>query len=95
MIGGAFRFYSVLGTHLSCITCRVADTVVLTHALPSTTLEMEMGTRQEVLEKPTSKADHLRMLQDLNGNVCEVVTGMTLGERVRFLERPGSNGIQP
>ncbi|KAH0832890.1 Maf Ham1 [Lanmaoa asiatica] len=58
-----------------------ADTVVFTHALPSTTLEMELGTRQELLEKPLSKADHLRMLQDLNGNVCEVVTGVSLGER--------------
>ncbi|KAG9314818.1 Maf Ham1 [Chiua virens] len=55
-----------------------ADTVVFTHALPSTTLEMELGTRQELLEKPTSKADHVRMLQDLNGNVCEVVTGVSL-----------------
>ncbi|KIJ62964.1 hypothetical protein HYDPIDRAFT_93440 [Hydnomerulius pinastri MD-312] len=55
-----------------------ADTVVFTHALPSTTLEMEMGTRQELLEKPVSKADNLRMLQDLNGSVCEVVTGVSL-----------------
>ncbi|KAN0093283.1 Inosine triphosphate pyrophosphatase-like protein [Tylopilus felleus] len=55
-----------------------ADTVVLTHALPSTALEMELGTRQELLEKPISKEDHLRMLQDLNGNVCEVVTGVSL-----------------
>ncbi|KIK90723.1 hypothetical protein PAXRUDRAFT_831462 [Paxillus rubicundulus Ve08.2h10] len=55
-----------------------ADTVVLTHALPSTTLEMETGTRQELLEKPTSKEDNLRMLQDLNGSVCEVVTGVSL-----------------
>lgn len=62
-------------------TSHTADTVVFTHALPSTTLEMELGTRQELLEKPCSKADHLRMLQDLNGNVCEVVTGVSLGER--------------
>jgi len=55
-----------------------ADTVVFTHALPSTTLEMALGTRQELLEKPISKADHVRMLQDLNGNVCEVVTGVSL-----------------
>lgn len=53
---------------------------MFTHALPSTTLEMALGTRQELLEKPLSKADHLRMLQDLNGNVCEVVTGVSLGE---------------
>jgi len=55
-----------------------ADTVVFTHALPSTTLEMELGTRQELLEKPASKEDNLRMLQDLNGSVCEVVTGVSL-----------------
>ncbi|KIO09550.1 hypothetical protein M404DRAFT_131877 [Pisolithus tinctorius Marx 270] len=46
-----------------------ADTVVFTHALPATTLEMETGTRQELLEKPTSKVDNLRMLLDLNGSV--------------------------
>ncbi|KIJ14349.1 hypothetical protein PAXINDRAFT_115991 [Paxillus involutus ATCC 200175] len=55
-----------------------ADTVVFTHALPSTTVEMETGTRQELLEKPTSKEDNLRMLQDLNWSVCEVVTGVFL-----------------
>jgi septum formation protein len=38
------------------------------------------GTRQELLEKPTSKEDNLRMLLDLNGGVCEVVTGVTVGE---------------
>ncbi|KAI6044847.1 Maf Ham1 [Pisolithus marmoratus] len=55
-----------------------ADTVVFTHALPATTLEMETGTRQELLEKPTSKTDNLRMLLDLNGGVCEVVSGVSL-----------------
>ncbi|EIW83562.1 Maf Ham1 [Coniophora puteana RWD-64-598 SS2] len=55
-----------------------ADTVVFTHAMPSTTLEMELGVRQELLEKPSSKQDNLRMLLDLNGGVCEVVTGVSL-----------------
>ena len=54
---------------------------------------MELGTRQELLEKPRSKADHLRMLQDLNGSVCEVVTGVSLGEsfgvRPRTVYRTG------
>ncbi len=36
--------------------------------------------KQELLEKPADKADNLRMLLDLNGNVCEVVTGVTVGE---------------
>jgi len=58
-----------------------ADTVVLTH--------IETGgfggdssllpqSRPDILEKPTSKDDNLRMLLDLNGGVCEVVTGVTL-----------------
>lgn len=34
---------------------------------------------QELLEKPTSKEDNLRMLLDLNGGVCEVVTGLVVG----------------
>ncbi|KAG2147718.1 Maf Ham1 [Suillus bovinus] len=55
-----------------------ADTVVFTHALPSTTIEMETGVRQELLEKPSSKEDNMRMLMDLNGSVCEVVTGVSL-----------------
>ncbi|CAK5270316.1 unnamed protein product [Mycena citricolor] len=58
-----------------------ADTVVLTHALPSTTqtsYSMLPGARQELLEKPTSKPDNYRMLLDLNGGVCEVVTGVVL-----------------
>lgn len=60
----------------------VADTVVLTHAQPSTTqvdYSVLPAVRQELLEKPTSKADNLRMLLDLNGGVCEVVTGVTVG----------------
>ncbi|OAX41899.1 Maf Ham1 [Rhizopogon vinicolor AM-OR11-026] len=59
-----------------------ADTVVFTHALPSTTMEMETGVRQELLEKPSSKEDNLRMLLDLNGGVCEVVTGVSLGAKI-------------
>ncbi|KAL4062171.1 inosine triphosphate pyrophosphatase-like protein [Scleroderma yunnanense] len=56
-----------------------ADTVVLTHTLPATTLEeVGMQTHPELLEKPISKDDNLRMLLDLNGNVCEVVTGVSL-----------------
>jgi len=58
-----------------------ADTVVLTHAQPISTdvAYSELpGVHQELLEKPESKADNLRMLQDLNGSVCEVVTGVSL-----------------
>ncbi|KAF7365235.1 CS domain-containing protein [Mycena venus] len=58
-----------------------ADTVVLTHALPSTTqtsFEMLPSIKQELLEKPESKEDNFRMLLDLNGGVCEVVTGLVV-----------------
>ena len=63
--------------------CTVADTVVLTHAQPVTSdvsYSVLPGIKQEVLEKPSSKEDNLRMLLDLNGGVCEVVTGVTIGE---------------
>ncbi|KAK7048345.1 Maf/Ham1-domain-containing protein [Favolaschia claudopus] len=58
-----------------------ADTVVLTHAQPSTTqtsYDMLPTIKQELLEKPSSKEDNLRMLMDLNGGVCEVVTGLVV-----------------
>jgi len=58
-----------------------ADTVVLTHAQPSTSnvsYSVLPEINQELLEKPTSKQDNLRMLLDLNGGVCEVVTGVTV-----------------
>lgn len=57
-----------------------ADTVVLTQ--PQATAlhdNKESDVKQELLEKPADKADNLRMLLDLNGNVCEVVTGVTVG----------------
>jgi septum formation protein len=60
-----------------------ADTVVLTHAQPVTSdvAYSELpGVQQELLEKPENKVDNLRMLQELNGTVCEVVTGVSLGE---------------
>ncbi|KAG6816674.1 hypothetical protein H0H87_004034 [Tephrocybe sp. NHM501043] len=44
-------------------------------------------TTQELLEKPSSKEDNLRMLLDLNGGVCEVVTGVTVAYPV--LTSPG------
>ncbi|KAL1661760.1 Mdm33 family-domain-containing protein [Schizophyllum commune] len=38
---------------------------------------------QEILEKPVDKEDNLRMLLDLNGGICEVVTGVVLTEDAR------------
>ncbi|KIM77454.1 hypothetical protein PILCRDRAFT_825419 [Piloderma croceum F 1598] len=58
-----------------------ADTVVLTHAQPFTSdasYSVLPDIQQELLEKPTSKADNLRMLLDMNGGVCEVVTGVSV-----------------
>ncbi|KAJ7212131.1 Maf-like protein [Mycena pura] len=56
-----------------------ADTVVLSHASTSQdAFEMLPSVNQEVLEKPISKEDNMRMLLDLNGGVCEVVTGVVV-----------------
>ncbi|KAJ7597450.1 inosine triphosphate pyrophosphatase-like protein [Mycena floridula] len=58
-----------------------ADTVVLTHAQPSTSqtaYSVLPGIIQDLLEKPSTKEENLRMLMDLNGSVCEVVTGVTV-----------------
>jgi len=58
-----------------------ADTVVFTHAQPitsDTAYSMLPDVNQELLEKPSSKEDNLRMLLDLNGGVCEVVTGLVI-----------------
>ncbi|KIK05911.1 hypothetical protein K443DRAFT_90333 [Laccaria amethystina LaAM-08-1] len=49
-----------------------ADTVVLTHAQPitsDTAYSVLPQANQELLEKPESKADNLRMLLDVNGGV--------------------------
>ena len=62
-----------------------ADTVVLTHtthAVSNVDPSLLPQERPEVLEKPISKADNLRMLLDLNGSACEVVTGVTLGTNI-------------
>ncbi|TFK59890.1 Maf/Ham1, partial [Pluteus cervinus] len=69
-----------------------ADTVVFTHAQPLTSeisYSMLPGAAQELLEKPRDKEDNLRMLLDMNGQVCEVVTGLTVAYPV--LTAPGYN----
>jgi septum formation protein len=48
---------------------------------------MEGDPPQQILEKPDSKVENLRMLLDLNGKVCEVVTGVSLGELHRRREQ--------
>lgn len=63
-----------------------ADTVVLTHPLPGLSsiprFEDEAPFPQDILEKPIDKDDNMRMLLDLNGGVCEVVTGVSIGARI-------------
>ena len=64
--------------------------MVLTHAQPitsDTAYSVLLQANQELLEKPESKADNLRMLLDLNGGVCEVVTGLVVGELLSSTER--------
>ena len=67
---------------LNLTVLHVADTVVLTHtplSVHSIPYADATPVAQDILEKPTTKEDNLRMLLDLNGNVCEVVTGVSLG----------------
>lgn len=70
----------------------VADTVVLTREESATSglhPSLEPDIPPEILEKPGNKADNLRMLLDMNGKSCEVVTGVTVGKsRFSLKERP-------
>lgn len=66
-----------------------ADTVVFTHAQPitsDTAYSVLPDVNQELLEKPSSKEDNLRMLLELNGGVCEVVTGLVIGATILYLD---------
>lgn len=63
--------------------------MVLSHYASATTTthpDMLPHTRPEILEKPQSKADNLRMLLELNGGTCEVVTGVSLGNGDPFAD---------
>ncbi|RPD67830.1 Maf/Ham1 [Lentinus tigrinus ALCF2SS1-7] len=67
-----------------------ADTVVLTHppeGLSSMRFADEPLGPQDILEKPTDRDDNLRMLLDLNGGICEAVSGVSVVFPV--LEAPG------
>lgn len=35
-----------------------------------------------ILEKPDTREENLRMLQELNGKSCEVVTGVTVRKQI-------------
>ena len=57
--------------------------MVLTHPqqiTSDTSYSLLPVANQELLEKPSSKEDNLRMLMDMNGTVCEVVTGLVVGQ---------------
>ncbi|KAG8933592.1 hypothetical protein FRC01_008133 [Tulasnella sp. 417] len=63
------------------MSSQATDTVVLSRIEPATSnlgAGLEHDIRPEILEKPTSKADNLRMLLDMNGRSCEVVTGVSV-----------------
>ena len=65
--------------------------MVLTHLQPVTSdasYSVLPQVHQELLEKPSSKEDNIRMLLDLNGNVCEVVTGVSLGQSFSISTKP-------
>ncbi|KAM5544850.1 hypothetical protein V8D89_001748 [Ganoderma adspersum] len=70
-----------------------ADTVVLTHAPVGLESQSQFADQiggpdpQDILEKPLDKEDNMRMLLDLNGGRCEVVTGVSVVFPV--LEAPG------
>lgn len=53
--------------------CTAADTVVILG-----------GTNPAILEKPSSKADQLDMLESYRGADVRVATGVTLGEILLF-----------
>lgn len=46
----------------------------------------------EILEKPVSKDDQLRMLQNMSGADCEIVTGVSIGEPTTTLAGEGRLG---
>ncbi|KAG7575261.1 hypothetical protein FFLO_00425 [Filobasidium floriforme] len=58
-----------------------ADTVIIFPPQskdPDSRTALEPVEESKVFEKPFDKDDHLRMLQDLNGKTCEIVTGVTI-----------------
>ncbi|CAG7852633.1 SubName: Full=Related to septum formation maf {ECO:0000313/EMBL:CCA73844.1} [Serendipita indica DSM 11827] len=55
-----------------------ADTVVFTHDDPNVVGYESTPLHASILEKPETREENLRMLQELNGKACEVVTGVTV-----------------
>ncbi|TEB31561.1 hypothetical protein FA13DRAFT_1709522 [Coprinellus micaceus] len=53
-----------------------ADTIVLTYPSPlasSVSYRLQPGTEQQLLEKPGTKEEYLRMLLDMNGDICAML----------------------
>jgi Maf-like protein len=76
-----FIDFNLLTSHFTSFE---ADTIVLMS---------DHGSEPYILEKPISKLDNLRMLLDLNGRTCEVVTGVSLGARLLWCPN-GSTDIE-
>lgn len=55
-----------------------ADTVVLSRDSAAHAAIESQGWVGRILEKPETKQENLRMLLELNGQSCEVVTGVTV-----------------
>lgn len=63
----------------------IADTVVIfpperVSQEANSNINTVAGMRSQVLEKPTSMEDQIRMLDLMAGKECEVITGVTIGE---------------
>ena len=74
-----------------------ADTVVFTHATgPMSDVHHSLlpTFTQDLLEKPIDREDNMRMLMDLNGGVCEVVTGVSLGQQLICARREALKDLQ-
>ena len=55
-----------------------ADTVVLSRDPAAHAVIESQGWVGKILEKPETKQENLRMLLELNGQSCEVVTGVSI-----------------
>lgn len=55
-----------------------ADTVVLSRDPAAHAVIESQGWVGKILEKPETKEENLRMLLELNGQSCEVVTGVSI-----------------
>lgn len=67
-----------MGFYVRTHTLHLADTIVLTREAPPFSGYEGLDIQGDILEKPETREENLRMLQELNGKTCEVVTGVTV-----------------